>query len=99
MLQHQINFTSTRADNSCPIILVRQKNCADLSFDTSTTKWMKVNNFTGKAGQILFVPHETGQLKKFYLESVMVKNLLSQDFSPNISLPDIGIYKDQLQTK
>ncbi|ENN92843.1 leucyl aminopeptidase family protein [Bartonella bovis] len=64
MLQHQINFTSTRADNSCPIILVRQKNCADLSFDTSTTKWMKVNNFTGKAGQILFVPHETGQLKK-----------------------------------
>lgn len=64
MLQHQINFTSTRADNSCPIILVCQENCADLPFDASTTKWMKVNNFTGKAGQILFVPHETGQLKK-----------------------------------
>ncbi|MCZ2203403.1 leucyl aminopeptidase family protein [Bartonella sp. A05] len=64
MHKPQINFTSTRANNSCPILLVNQKNLADLSFDTSTTAWMTVNNFTGKAGQILFVPHETGQLKK-----------------------------------
>ncbi|KEG15753.1 leucyl aminopeptidase family protein [Bartonella bacilliformis] len=64
MQQYQINFTSERADNSCPIFLIHPKNLSDLSFDASTTAWMKVNDFTGKTGQILFVPHETGTLKK-----------------------------------
>ncbi|MBB5073366.1 leucyl aminopeptidase [Bartonella callosciuri] len=61
---HHITFTSTRIDNSCPIFLVSPKSLADLSFDTTTTTWMKVNDFTGKAGQILFIPHETGSFKK-----------------------------------
>ncbi|AGF74025.1 leucyl aminopeptidase [Bartonella australis AUST/NH1] len=64
MPEQQINFTSTRADNSFPILLVYSKDIADLSLDASTTAWMKVHDFTGKAGQILFVPQETGQLKK-----------------------------------
>ncbi len=64
MQHHHIHFTSTRIDNSCPIILVNQRNLANLSLDASTTAWIKVNDFTGKAGQILFVPHETGHLKK-----------------------------------
>ncbi|WP_455480917.1 leucyl aminopeptidase family protein [Bartonella sp. B12(2025)] len=61
---HHIHFTSTRVDNSCPILLVDQKNLADLTLDPSTIAWMKVNDFTGKAGQTLFIPHETGHLKK-----------------------------------
>lgn len=61
---HHIHFTSTRIDNSCPIFLVNQRSLADLSLDASTTAWIKVNDFTGKAGQILFIPHETGHLKK-----------------------------------
>ncbi|WP_455482082.1 leucyl aminopeptidase family protein [Bartonella sp. B35(2025)] len=61
---HQINFISTRIDNSCPIFLVNPENLADLSLDESTKVWMRVNDFTGKAGQILFIPHQTGQLKK-----------------------------------
>ncbi|KEC55719.1 leucyl aminopeptidase family protein [Bartonella koehlerae] len=61
---HHIHFTSTRIDNSCPIFLVNQKSLVDLSFDASTTAWIKVNDFTGKAGQILFIPSETGHLKK-----------------------------------
>ncbi|EJF81294.1 leucyl aminopeptidase family protein [Bartonella doshiae] len=61
---NHIHFTPTRVDNSCPIFLVSPKNLVDLSFDTTTAAWMKVNDFTGKAGQILFVPHETGHLKK-----------------------------------
>ncbi|WP_212111125.1 leucyl aminopeptidase family protein [Bartonella queenslandensis] len=59
-----IHFTSKGIDNSCPIILVNQKNLANLSFDASTAAWIKVNDFTGQAGQILLVPHETGHLKK-----------------------------------
>ncbi|MDD9332170.1 MAG: leucyl aminopeptidase family protein, partial [Bartonella sp.] len=64
MLQHQINFTATRSDKSCPILLIDTENFANLALDSSTTSWMKVNGFTGKAGQILFVPYETGQLKQ-----------------------------------
>ncbi|PIT70769.1 leucyl aminopeptidase family protein [Bartonella tribocorum] len=64
MHQHSIHFSSIRIDNSCPIILVNQRNLANLSFDASTAAWIKVNDFTGKAGQILFVPHEMGHLKK-----------------------------------
>ncbi|AQX20788.1 leucyl aminopeptidase [Bartonella sp. CDC_skunk] len=64
MLQHQINFTATRSDKSCPILLIDTKNFANLTLDSSKTSWMKVNGFTGKAGQMLFVPHETGQLKQ-----------------------------------
>ncbi|WP_455479575.1 leucyl aminopeptidase family protein [Bartonella sp. B23] len=63
---YPIHFTSTRADNSCPIFLATPKNLADLSLDASTRAWMNVNDFTGKAGQILFVPHETGHLKKVF---------------------------------
>ncbi|CAF25695.1 leucyl aminopeptidase family protein [Bartonella quintana] len=59
-----IHFTSIRADKSCPIFLVSPTSLADLSLDASTIAWMQVNDFTGKAGQILFVPHETGHLKK-----------------------------------
>ncbi|WP_260480179.1 leucyl aminopeptidase family protein [Bartonella quintana] len=59
-----IHFTSIRADKSCPIFLVSPTSLADLSLDASTIEWMQVNDFTGKAGQILFVPHETGHLKK-----------------------------------
>ncbi|WP_019220696.1 leucyl aminopeptidase family protein [Bartonella senegalensis] len=61
---YPIHFTSERVDNSCPIFLVNQKNLVDLSLDASTTAWIKVNDFTGKAGQILFIPHETGHLKQ-----------------------------------
>ncbi|WP_455475989.1 leucyl aminopeptidase family protein [Bartonella sp. B17] len=61
---HHINFTSTRADNSCPILLVNPTNLANSSLDESTKTWIKVNDFTGKSGQILFVPNETGHLKK-----------------------------------
>lgn len=85
MHKYQINFTSTRANDSCPILLVDQKNLANLSFSASTAAWMKVNNFTGKAGQTLFVPHETGQLKKVlfglgdgeepFITGLLVKNL------------------------
>lgn len=64
MHQHPIHFSSIRIDNSCPIILVNQRNLANLSLDASTTAWIKVNDFAGKAGQILFVPHKTGHLKK-----------------------------------
>ncbi len=64
MQHYHVHFTSTRIDNSCPIILVNQRTLANLSLDASTTAWIKVNDFTGKAGQILFVPHETGHLKK-----------------------------------
>lgn len=87
---HHIHFTSTRIDNSCPIFLVNQRSLADLSLDASTTAWIKVNDFTGKAGQILFIPHETGHLKKFSLDLVMVMNLLSQGFSLKIFLLEIG---------
>lgn len=79
MQHYHIHFTSTRIDNSCPIILVNQRSLANLSLDASTTAWIKVNDFTGKAGQILFVPHETGHLKKFYLELAMGTIPLSQD--------------------
>ncbi|WP_336294474.1 leucyl aminopeptidase family protein [Bartonella sp. CB169] len=61
---HHIHFTSTRVDNSCPIFLVNQKNLSDLALDSSTIAWMKVHGFTGKAGETLFIPHETGHLKK-----------------------------------
>ncbi|ENN95253.1 leucyl aminopeptidase family protein [Bartonella vinsonii] len=61
---HHIHFSTIRVDNSCPILLVKQRNIAELSLDASIITWMKVNDFTGKAGQILFVPHENGQLKK-----------------------------------
>ncbi|AFR25924.1 leucyl aminopeptidase [Bartonella quintana] len=44
--------------------MVSPTSLADLSLDASTIAWMQVNDFTGKAGQILFVPHETGHLKK-----------------------------------
>ncbi|WP_336287711.1 MULTISPECIES: leucyl aminopeptidase family protein [unclassified Bartonella] len=64
MSLHHINFTPTRADNSCPVFLVSPTSLADLSLDASTTTWMKANDFTGKAGQILFIPHEAGHLKK-----------------------------------
>ncbi|EJF83663.1 leucyl aminopeptidase family protein [Bartonella rattimassiliensis] len=64
MQHYHIHFTSTRIDNSCPIILVNQRSLANLSLDASTTAWIKVNDFTGKAGQILFVPRKTGHLKK-----------------------------------
>ncbi|WP_455466303.1 leucyl aminopeptidase family protein [Bartonella sp. B39] len=66
MYMHPIHFTSKRADNSCPIFLVTPKSLADLSLNVSTRTWMNVNDFTGKAGQILFVPHETGHLKKVF---------------------------------
>ncbi|WP_332065333.1 leucyl aminopeptidase family protein [Bartonella sp. CB189] len=64
MYSHHINFTSTRADNSCPILLVNPTNLADLPIDESTKTWIKVNDFSGEAGQILFVPNETGHFKK-----------------------------------
>ncbi|ALE03386.1 leucyl aminopeptidase family protein [Bartonella ancashensis] len=64
MPEYQINFTSKRSENSHPIFLVYSSNFTDLPFDASTTAWIKANNFTGKKGQILFVPKETGQLKK-----------------------------------
>ncbi|EJF98434.1 hypothetical protein MEI_00523 [Bartonella vinsonii subsp. arupensis Pm136co] len=64
MDSHHIHFSATRVDNSFPILLVNQKDLAKLSLDASTTTWMKVNDFIGKAGQILFIPHENGQLKK-----------------------------------
>ncbi|WP_332059803.1 leucyl aminopeptidase family protein [Bartonella sp. CB74] len=64
MSLHYINFTPTRVDNSCPVFLVSPTSLADLSLDASTTTWMKANDFTGKAGQILFIPHEAGHLKK-----------------------------------
>ncbi|WP_175868481.1 leucyl aminopeptidase family protein [Bartonella gabonensis] len=64
MQQRSIHFSSMRIDTSCPIILVSQRNLANLSLDASTKAWIKVNDFTSKAGQILFVPHETGHLKK-----------------------------------
>ncbi|MBB4076444.1 leucyl aminopeptidase [Bartonella fuyuanensis] len=64
MQRHHIHFTSTHIDKSCPIILVNQKSLSNLALDASTTAWIKVNDFTGKAGQILFVPHKTGHLKK-----------------------------------
>ncbi|MET3560094.1 leucyl aminopeptidase [Bartonella japonica] len=63
---HNIHFSSTRANNSCPIFLINQKDLADLSLDESTVAWMKVNDFTGKAGQVLFFSHETGYLKKVF---------------------------------
>ncbi|EJF80827.1 hypothetical protein MCO_00059 [Bartonella sp. DB5-6] len=63
---HHIHFSSTRVDKSCPILLVNPKSLADLALDEATTAWMKVNGFTGKAGQILFIPHETGHLKKVF---------------------------------
>ncbi|MBX4335455.1 leucyl aminopeptidase family protein [Bartonella raoultii] len=66
MTLHQIHFTSTPVNNSCPIFLLNQRNLADLSLDASTTAWMKVHDFTAKAGQILFIPHETGHLKKVF---------------------------------
>ncbi|MGF7157514.1 leucyl aminopeptidase family protein [Bartonella heixiaziensis] len=84
---HPIHFTSTRVDKSCPIFLVSPKNLVDLSLDASTTAWMKVNDFTGKAGQILFIPHETGHLKKVlfglgngeepFITGLLAKNLPS----------------------
>ncbi|UNE55641.1 leucyl aminopeptidase family protein [Bartonella machadoae] len=82
---HHIYFSSTHVENSCPILLVNQENLSDLSFDASTTAWMKVNDFTGKAGQILFIPHETGHLKKVlfgigngddpFITGILAKNL------------------------
>ncbi|OPB31078.1 M17 family metallopeptidase [Bartonella sp. AR 15-3] len=87
MLQHQINFTATRSDKSCPILLIDTKNFANLALDPPTTSWMKVNGFTGKAGQILFIPHETGQLKQVlfglgdqenaFITGLLPKNLLT----------------------
>ncbi|WP_019222201.1 leucyl aminopeptidase family protein [Bartonella rattaustraliani] len=61
-----IHFSSTRSNKSCPIFLLTPKDFADLSFDELTAVWMKVHDFTGKAGQILFFPHETGHLKKVF---------------------------------
>ncbi|WP_455477144.1 leucyl aminopeptidase family protein [Bartonella sp. B41] len=61
---HNINFTSTRINNSCPIFLVNPEILSDLSFNEATVTWMKVNDFSGKAGQMLFVPHQDGHLKK-----------------------------------
>ncbi|EJF83185.1 leucyl aminopeptidase family protein [Candidatus Bartonella washoeensis] len=82
---HSIHFTSKRVNNSCPVFLVTPKNLADLSLDASTRAWIKVNDFTGKAGQILFVPHETGHLKKVlfglgngeepFITGILAKNL------------------------
>ncbi|WP_273759846.1 M17 family metallopeptidase [Bartonella sp. ML70XJBT.G] len=66
MPSHHIHFSQKHLDKSCPIFLVSPESLADLSLDASTIVWMKVNNFTGKAGQILFVPHETGHLKKVF---------------------------------
>ncbi|MET3589715.1 leucyl aminopeptidase [Bartonella silvatica] len=66
MHSHNIDFSTTRADNSCPIFLVSPQSLADLPLDASTKAWMEVNDFTGKAGQILFIPHETGHLKKVF---------------------------------
>ncbi|EJF75454.1 leucyl aminopeptidase family protein [Bartonella alsatica] len=66
MHSHYIYFSQKRIDNSCPIFLVSPKNLVELSLDASTTAWMNVNNFTGKAGQILFIPHKTGHLKKVF---------------------------------
>lgn len=63
---HHIHFTSTRVDKSCPILLVNPKCLTNLALDATTTAWMKVNDFTGKAGQILFIPDETGHLKKVF---------------------------------
>ncbi|GAA4663497.1 M17 family metallopeptidase [Bartonella pachyuromydis] len=64
-LQH-ISFSKKRINNSCPIFLVSFDSLVDLSLDEATKAWMKVNNFTGKAGQILFIPHETGHLKQVF---------------------------------
>ncbi|WP_455474254.1 leucyl aminopeptidase family protein [Bartonella sp. B30(2025)] len=82
---HHINFTSTRADNSCPILLVNPTSLSNLSLDTATKTWVKVNDFTGKAGQILSVPSETGHLKKIlfglgdgeepFITGLLAKNL------------------------
>ncbi|MCZ2328045.1 leucyl aminopeptidase family protein [Bartonella sp. F02] len=64
MPQHQINFTTTRADNSVPVFLINQEDLTNLSFDALTSAWIKANDFIGKSGQMLFVPHENGHLKK-----------------------------------
>ncbi|GAA5098631.1 leucyl aminopeptidase family protein [Bartonella acomydis] len=63
---HHIFFSQKPLDNSCPIFLVNPESLADLSIDASTKAWMRVHDFTGKAGQILFIPHETGHLKKVF---------------------------------
>ncbi|WP_246743987.1 leucyl aminopeptidase family protein [Bartonella raoultii] len=63
---HHIHFSQKPVDNSCPVFLVSPESLADLSLDASTIEWMKVNHFTGKAGQILFIPHEMGHLKKVF---------------------------------
>ncbi|EJF78068.1 leucyl aminopeptidase family protein [Bartonella birtlesii] len=63
---HHICFSQKPADNSCPIFLVNPKSLANLSLDRATKVWMRVHDFTGKAGQILFIPDETGHLKKVF---------------------------------
>ncbi|WP_455478794.1 leucyl aminopeptidase family protein [Bartonella sp. B10] len=84
---HQVNFTSTRTDDSYPIFLVNPKIIADLSLDASTKTWMKINDFTGKAGQILFIPHQNGQLKKILFgigngDEPFITGLLAKQLPP-----------------
>ncbi|WP_208435284.1 leucyl aminopeptidase family protein [Bartonella phoceensis] len=84
MHSHHIYFSPKPIDNSCPICLVSPNSLADLPLDTLTTTWMKANDFTGKAGQILFIPDEAGHLKKVFFglgngDEPFITGLLAQN--------------------